>query len=54
MPIKTRKVTPRMAEANRKDAQKSTGPRTPQGKQQVAYFPSPTRAGEGFPQGGTG
>ena len=37
MPIKTREVTPRMVEANRKNAQKSTGPRTPQGKQQVAY-----------------
>ena len=37
MPIKTRKVTPRMAEANRKNAQKSTGPRTPEGKQRVAY-----------------
>jgi len=37
MPIKTRKVTPRMAEANRKNAQKATGPHTPEGKQRVAY-----------------
>jgi hypothetical protein len=37
MPIKTRKVTPRMAEANRHNAKKSTGPRSPEGKQNVAY-----------------
>ena len=37
MPIKSRKVTPRMAGANRKNAKKSTGPRTPRGKKQVAY-----------------
>src|SRR5215470_11511526 len=37
MATKTRKVTPRMVEANRKNAKKSTGPRTPQGKQNVAY-----------------
>ena len=37
MPVKTRDVTPRMAEANRHNAQKSTGPRTPEGKQRVAY-----------------
>ena len=37
MPVKTREVTPRMAEANRHNAQKSTGPRTPEGKQNVAY-----------------
>ncbi len=37
MPIRTREVTPRMAEANRQNAQKSTGPRTPEGKQRVAY-----------------
>jgi hypothetical protein len=37
MPIKTREVTPRMAAANRQNAQKSTGPRTPEGKQRVAY-----------------
>ena len=37
MPVKTREVTPRMAEANRHNAEKSTGPRTPEGKQNVAY-----------------
>jgi hypothetical protein len=37
MPIQTREVTPRMVEANRANAQKSTGPPTPEGKQQVAY-----------------
>jgi len=37
MPLETREVTPRMAEANRQNAQKSTGPRTPEGKQQVRY-----------------
>ena len=37
MALKTREVTPRMAEANRQNAQKSTGPRTPEGKQNVAY-----------------
>ena len=37
MPIKSRKVTPRMAKANRGNSQKSTGPRTPEGKQQVRY-----------------
>jgi hypothetical protein len=36
MPIK-RKVTPRMAEANRQNSQKSTGPRTEEGKKQVRY-----------------
>ena len=37
MPVRTREVTPRMAEANRHNAEKSTGPRTPEGKQHVAY-----------------
>ena len=37
MPVKTREVTPRMAEANRHNAEKSTGPRSPEGKQNVAY-----------------
>ena len=37
MPVKTREVTPRMAEANRHNAEKSTGPRTPEGKERVAY-----------------
>ena len=37
MPIRTREVTARMAEANRQNARKSTGPRTPAGKQHVAY-----------------
>ena len=37
MPVQTREVTPRMVEANRQNAQKSTGPRTPEGKQHVAY-----------------
>ena len=37
MPVKTREVTPRMAEANRHNAKKSTGPRSPEGKQNVAY-----------------
>src|ERR1700757_2416189 len=32
-----REVTPRMAEANQQNAQKSTGPRTPEGKKRVAY-----------------
>jgi len=37
MATKTREVTPRMEEANRQNAQKSTGPRTPEGKQRVRY-----------------
>ena len=37
MSTKTREVTPRMEEANRQNSQKSTGPRTPEGKQQVRY-----------------
>jgi hypothetical protein len=37
MPVKTREVTPRMAEANRHNAKQSTGPRSPEGKQNVAY-----------------
>ena len=37
MPTKTRVVTPSMEEANRQNSQKSTGPRTPEGKQQVRY-----------------
>jgi len=37
MPGTTREVTPRLAEANRHNAKKSTGPRTPEGKQRVAY-----------------
>jgi hypothetical protein len=32
-----REVTPRMAEANRENARKSTGPRTPEGKERVRY-----------------
>jgi len=36
MPIKNREVTPRIVEANRQNAQKSTGPRTPEGKHNVA------------------
>ncbi len=35
--MKNRKVTPRMAEANQKNAQNSTGPRTPEGKRRVRY-----------------
>src|SRR5271167_1425304 len=37
MLVAEREVTPRMAEANRQNAQKSTGPRTPEGKERVAY-----------------
>ena len=37
MDTKTRQVTPRMEEANRQNSQKSTGPRTPEGKHQVRY-----------------
>jgi hypothetical protein len=35
--IQSRHVTPQMVEANRENAQKSTGPRTPEGKQRVNY-----------------
>ena len=37
MAMKSRKVTPRMVEANRANGKKSTGPRTPEGKQRAAY-----------------
>lgn len=35
--LSEREVTPRMAEANRQNSHKSTGPRTPEGKQRVRY-----------------
>ncbi len=38
-------MTPRMAEANRHNAQKSTGPRTPEGKQRVAHHELQTGPG---------